>query len=263
MSYKAKPGCIYFTFGNGQLKNFSIGQDSSRIVLEVEDESHENARLRVFDSPVGDKFCTSYDYKQMQDYFDNYRCSVVTFHQLLGLENKYQQPSDIEMNEENEENEVIDDLIDIINIKGLIIGSRRFGGAIDNSDWDYIISDIWKDKIFHILNETEIDWWMIIPEENSNIYSIYDIKFEYEGIRYNVLIYDDIKFRKLIDNIHLFNTYGSKFGEFLKSNKKARVYIFNGFLQYLFEPELVPFECTEMNRMPSIKHDLNNSNIGL
>lgn len=174
-----------------------------------------------------------------------------------------EQASYIRKCKSNYYSELLDDLVRIINTKGLMIGSRRFGGADGNSDWDYIISDIWKDKIFHILNETGIDWWMIIPEENSNIYSLYDIKFEYEGLRYNVLIYEDIKFHKLINNIHLFNTYGSKFDEFLKSNKKARVYIFNGFLQYLFGPELVPFECTEMNRTPCIKLDLNNSNTGL
>lgn len=156
-------------------------------------------------------------------------------------------------------NELLDDLIDIINTKGLIIGSRRFGGADGDSDWDYIISEIWKDRIFYILNETEIDWWMITSYGNSNMYSICNIKFEYGGLMYNVLIYEYSKFNKLINSIHLFNTYGSKFDEFLKSDKRARAYIFNGFLHYLFGPEIIPFECNEANRIPCIKIDLDNS----
>jgi hypothetical protein len=42
----------------------------------------------------------------MQDYFDNYRCSVVTFHQLLGLENKFKRHLVVEINSG-------DDLIDV------------------------------------------------------------------------------------------------------------------------------------------------------
>ncbi len=156
-------------------------------------------------------------------------------------------------------NGILDDLVGIINTKGLIIGSRRFGGANGDSDWDYIISDIWKDRIFYILNETEIDWWMITSYGDSNMYSICNIKFEYEGILYNVLVYEDSKFKKIIDNIHWFNTNGSVLDTLLKSEKKARAYIFNGFLHYLFGPDPKPFECNNANRIPCIKMDLDNS----
>lgn len=100
--YKTKPGCWYFTFGSGQLQNFKIGQDPNRIVLVVEDATEWGARQKVFDSPVGDKFCTSYDYKYAQEYLDSYVSSVVTLHQLLGLENKYQHHSVVEICSEDD-----------------------------------------------------------------------------------------------------------------------------------------------------------------
>lgn len=158
---------------------------------------------------------------------------------------------------------ILEDLVATLSNDGLLIGSRKFGGSSSHSDWDYVISDFHQRFIWWALNETEIDWWMLNGYGYGDMYYEYNIKFNHNGNEYNVFIYTDERFRIIKENLRWFNTGKSEMTTYMNSNKKARAYIFNGFLHSLFGPETKPFECNEANRIPCIKLDLDNTMIWL
>ena len=72
-----------FTFGSSHLKEFAVF--ASDVLLIVEADNEVEARKIVFDSPIGDKFCTSYPYERYIDDFKNYNMIEYTFEELMGL----------------------------------------------------------------------------------------------------------------------------------------------------------------------------------
>lgn len=71
-----------FTFGSNQLPNFRANPMKVMLVIKADNESI--AKNIVFDSPIGNKFCTSYPYDEYaQDFKDNYSMDEWTLKDLL------------------------------------------------------------------------------------------------------------------------------------------------------------------------------------
>jgi len=70
-----------FTFGSCQLPEFK--GNPMKVMLVVEADSENYARRKVFDSSIGDKFCTSYPYTDERvEEFEMYGISEYTLKDL-------------------------------------------------------------------------------------------------------------------------------------------------------------------------------------
>ena len=84
-----------FTFGSNHLPTLNNILRPMQIMLIVTSNNESTARKKVFDSFVGDKFATSYDYSEAQQFKDDYKMFEVEFDDLINLEETRQLKNDI------------------------------------------------------------------------------------------------------------------------------------------------------------------------
>jgi len=82
-----------FTFGSNQLKGLGISPMSLMLVIEAPTE--HDARQRVFESFIGNKFAFSYDYDKMQEFKDKYGMREISLEELEKLHAKEVEASHI------------------------------------------------------------------------------------------------------------------------------------------------------------------------
>lgn len=63
---------LLFTFGSGQLRDFMVGNPND-VLLVVEGKDWEDCRKQVFSfKGIEDKFCTSYDYSERDEFLNKW-----------------------------------------------------------------------------------------------------------------------------------------------------------------------------------------------
>lgn len=73
---------LLVTFGSGQLRDFLIG-NPNEVLLVVEGKNWEDCRKKVFNFPgIGDKFCTSYDYSERDEFINKWDMREYTLKDL-------------------------------------------------------------------------------------------------------------------------------------------------------------------------------------
>lgn len=73
---------IVVTFGTGQLQGFNVIPNDVALIVEGDDEF--KAREKVFQSEIGDNFCTSYLYEDyIDDFIFKYNMTEYTLEELL------------------------------------------------------------------------------------------------------------------------------------------------------------------------------------
>ena len=77
------------TFGSGQLPEVRHLLNPADIMLVVEANDEQEARGEVFDSFIGNKFCTSYPHEQFaEEFVEKYNMYEITLNELITLKDK-------------------------------------------------------------------------------------------------------------------------------------------------------------------------------
>jgi len=69
-----------FTFGSNQLPRLRM--NPMDVILVIEADTEQEARQIVFDSFIGDKFCTSYPEKYIAEFESEYNMKQYTLEEL-------------------------------------------------------------------------------------------------------------------------------------------------------------------------------------
>ena len=72
-----------FTFGSGQLPEVSHKVNPMKVMIVIQTENERDARNQIFDSFIGQKFCTSYPYKPFaEEFVSKYNMKAYTLKQI-------------------------------------------------------------------------------------------------------------------------------------------------------------------------------------
>ena len=77
-----------FTFGSNQLPELRHQLNPMDVMLVVEAEDEQIARREVFESFIGERFCTSYPYSYKEEFVENYNMYEATLNELITLKDK-------------------------------------------------------------------------------------------------------------------------------------------------------------------------------
>lgn len=140
--------------------------------------------------------------------------------------------------------------------QGILFGSRKWGVADEDSDYDIMLNLESSKNIIDLCNELELKYEILngssISEYN-RMYNIYNIKFYFNDTLYNVVGYTDEQLEVI--NEHILPKMDKIPKDILKS-KDVRVMIFNGFLDIYFSDK---YEYVNIKRklhpLPIIKLD--------
>ena len=77
-----------FTFGGNQLKEVRHQLNPMDVMLVVEAEDEQEARQEVFNSFIGEIFCTSYPYTYKEEFVADYNMYEVSLRELQILKDK-------------------------------------------------------------------------------------------------------------------------------------------------------------------------------
>lgn len=92
----------YFSFGSGQLTNFDLPVRPDKLLIKVFAEDEMKARAQIFNSSIGENFCTSYNENGGLDLMEEYQMLVLSLDYVLALEMKYVHNAVIEIKDEEE-----------------------------------------------------------------------------------------------------------------------------------------------------------------
>ena len=72
-----------FTFGSNQLQEIRHKVRPMKVMIVIQTEHERDARNQIFDSFIGQKFCTSYPYKPFaEEFVSKYNMKVYTLKQI-------------------------------------------------------------------------------------------------------------------------------------------------------------------------------------
>ena len=77
-----------FTFGSNQLPELRHQLNPMDVMLVVEAEDEGEAREKVFESFIGERFCTSYPYSYKEEFIEKYNMYEITLNELITLKDK-------------------------------------------------------------------------------------------------------------------------------------------------------------------------------
>ena len=105
----------YITFGSRHLQELKHLFNPMKVLLEVEDEDYDEARQKIFDSFIGDKFCTSYrDDQYVLEMKNKFNMTIIKLDDMLKLYDNLDMTRDrlfailAEAGYKREDNETID-----------------------------------------------------------------------------------------------------------------------------------------------------------
>ena len=77
-----------FTFGSNHLPELRHQLNPMQVMLVVEAEDEQVSRREVFESFIGERFCTSYPYSYKEEFIEKYNMYEITLNELITLKDK-------------------------------------------------------------------------------------------------------------------------------------------------------------------------------
>jgi len=143
------------------------------------------------------------------------------------------------MNKERKEK--LQKIIDYFMETGILIGSRRWGGYHDDSDYDLVFSKSEYERFIPRLNSyfPDITYEDIANYSQHDMFNIRNLKIYFKPeilkVSINILVYEDENIKKINQlNQWMDEISETKLGQMAKKDKSIRIKVVEMFLDYLF-----------------------------
>jgi len=153
--------------------------------------------------------------------------------------------------------EKVNAIVNYLLTQGILIGSRRWGGANEKSDHDIVfcVSDFQKllPRIEKYKDDVFIKW--IDHYSEHSMYNVENLKITFQPRIFkdviNILVYKDEDITKIIQlNEYMDGISETKLGQMAKEDKSIRIKVVEMFLDYLFNDSKTTIKFIDPDEFP-------------